>query len=55
MNGKLVICGSNASPIKVYDLQTGQELRTLTRHTLFVNAVAITPDGKWALLLMENW
>lgn len=48
-DSKLAICGTNASPIIVYDLQTGQELRTLYGHSLCVNAIAITPDGKWAV------
>ena len=35
--------------LKVWDLETGQALRTLEGHSDGVNAVAVTPDGKRAV------
>jgi len=37
---------SSDNTIKVWDLETGQELFTLDGHTAMINAVAVTPDGK---------
>jgi WD40 repeat protein len=34
---------------KVWDLETGRELRTLEGHSSHVYGVAVTPDGKWAV------
>ncbi|RPH86850.1 MAG: WD40 repeat domain-containing protein, partial [Chroococcales cyanobacterium metabat2.561] len=39
------ISGSSDSTIKIWDLATGKELRTLTGHSKGVNTLAITPDG----------
>ena len=35
--------------LKVWDLESGRELRTLTGHTNTVNGVAVTPDGSRAV------
>ncbi|NMG58848.1 WD40 repeat domain-containing protein, partial [Geitlerinema sp. P-1104] len=35
--------------LKLWDLETGRELATLTGHSWWVNAVAIAPDGKRAV------
>ena len=46
------IAHAPASPeraLRVWDLESGQLLRTLTGHTDWVNAVAITPDGRRAI------
>ena len=37
---------SSDNTIKVWNLETGQELFTLDGHTAMINAVAVTPDGK---------
>ncbi|NEP22897.1 hypothetical protein [Moorena sp. SIO3I6] len=44
-DGTKVISGSSDHTVKVWDLNTGAEIRTLTGHTSPVNAVAVTPDG----------
>ena len=35
--------------LKVWDLATGRDRRTLTGHTELVTALAVTPDGKHAV------
>ena len=35
--------------LKVWDLESGAELRTLQGHTAFVSCVALLPDGKRAI------
>ena len=35
--------------LKVWDLDSGTELSTLTRHSGWVNAVAVAPDGRRAI------
>ena len=37
------------APVKVWDLTSGQELRTLTGHADWVNSVAVSADGRLAL------
>ena len=45
-NRPIIYSGSENNKIKVWDLKTGQELRTLAGHRERVNAVAVTPDGE---------
>jgi WD40 repeat protein len=45
-NGKQIISGSWDKTIKVWNLETGKELDTLTGHTDSVQAVVVTPDGQ---------
>ncbi|MEG5036047.1 hypothetical protein [Microcoleus sp. AT3-D2] len=33
--------------LKLWDLTTGTEFKTLTGHTAYINAIAITWTGKW--------
>ena len=35
--------------LKVWDLETGRELRTLQGHSGFVHGVAVSPDGRRAV------
>ncbi|XZN92415.1 MAG: WD40 repeat domain-containing protein [Microcoleus sp.] len=46
--GKSTLLGgaSSDNTIKIWDLETGQELFTLDGHTAIINAVAVTPDGR---------
>ncbi|MDB9314152.1 hypothetical protein PN462_13655, partial [Spirulina sp. CS-785/01] len=41
-----VISGSGDNTLKVWDMQTGKELRTLRGHSDWVYAVAVTPEGQ---------
>ncbi|WP_437932652.1 AAA family ATPase [Sorangium sp. So ce291] len=48
-DGRIAISASDDNTLKVWDLATGQLLRTLQGHTSFVNRVAVTPDGRLAV------
>ena len=48
-DGTRVISDLFDKNLKVWDLDTGDEILTLTGHADWVNAVAITPDGKQAV------
>jgi WD40 repeat protein len=43
------ISASGDKTLKIWDTETGTEVRTLSGHTNWVNAVAIAPDGKTAI------
>jgi hypothetical protein len=40
--------------LKVWDLERGEELRTLSGHSDWVQAVAVTPDGKLAISASDD-
>jgi WD40 repeat protein len=40
--------------LKVWDLESGQELATLNGHSNSVNGVAVTPNAKWAVSVSED-
>lgn len=43
---QIVFSGSDDATIKIWELSTGKEIRTLTGHTHYVYSLAISPDGK---------
>ena len=48
-DGKRAVSASEDQTLKVWDLASGRELRTLTGHSDSVTAVAVTPDGQRAI------
>ena len=48
-DGKRAISASWDYTLKIWDTETGTELKTLTGHTSWVNAVAIAPDDLTAI------
>jgi WD40 repeat protein len=45
-DGKRIISGCRDKTIKIWDAESGQELRTLKGHKNWVTSVAISPDGQ---------
>ncbi|MDT9183853.1 MAG: WD40 repeat domain-containing protein, partial [Limnospira sp. PMC 289.06] len=48
-DGKRAVSASGDNTLKLWDLEQGRELATLSGHSGWVNAVAIAPDGKRAV------
>ena len=48
-DGRRAVSASEDNTLKVWDLETGQELRTLAGHSDSVNGVAVTADGRRAV------
>ena len=44
-DGRRVLCGANDNSLQLWDLATGETLRTLYGHTNPVWAVAVSADG----------
>ena len=47
--GHTALSGSNDFEMKLWDLDSGRELRSFTGHQDQINTVAISPDGRTAL------
>jgi WD40 repeat protein len=45
-DGQTLVSGSADKTIKIWNLSTGQEIRTLTGHSNPVNSIVISPDGQ---------
>jgi serine/threonine protein kinase len=45
-DGQTLVSASADKTIKIWNIATGQEIRTLRGHSSFVNYVAISPDGQ---------
>ncbi|BAY27998.1 WD-40 repeat-containing protein [Calothrix sp. NIES-2100] len=52
-DSKTLVSGSGDKTIKIWNLATGQEIRTLNGHSYSVRSVAISPDGK--TLASSSW
>ncbi len=52
-DGKYLASGSDDHAVKVWDMASGQELKTLRGHTDRVNSVAFSPDSK--ILASGSW
>ena len=53
-NGKKVVSGSNLKPIKIWDIESGECLKTLEVYSGWINSIAITPNGKKVVLGSRN-
>jgi WD40 repeat protein len=45
-DGRLLASGSDEGTVKLWDVETGQEVHTLRGHTGWVTSVAFSPDGR---------
>jgi WD40 repeat protein len=48
-DGTRVVSASSDRTLKVWDLESGRELRTLENHSAEVSSVAVTPEGRRAV------
>ena len=48
-DGKLLLTGGEDSTMRLWDLETGKEVRRFAGHEGRVRAVAFSPDGKLGL------
>jgi Tol biopolymer transport system component len=46
-DNKYIVSGSEDHTIKVWDIENGKELQTLSGHTASINSVSYSPDGKY--------
>ena len=48
-DGRRAVSASADKTLKIWDLATGHEVRTLSGHSNWVLSVAVTPDGRRAV------
>ena len=48
-DGRFALSGSGDKTLKLWEVATGNELRSFNGHTHHVNSVAFSPDGRFAL------
>jgi WD40 repeat protein len=48
-DGRRAVCACDDTTLRLWDLDSGEELRALVGHTHDVWAVAVTPDGRRAI------
>src|SRR5260370_40933831 len=53
-DGRRAVSASWDQTLRVWDLESGQTLRTLQGHTEAVKAVAVTPDGRRAVSASDD-
>ncbi len=53
-DGRWAVSASRDKTLKVWDLGSGQLVRTLEGHTNVVTGVAVTADGRWAVSASED-
>src|SRR5579871_2713903 len=53
-DSKLIVTGSSDNTARLWDVQSGKEIRTLTGHAHWVHSVAFSPDGKRVLTGSED-
>ena len=53
-DGRCAVSASDDRTLRLWDLGTGQTIRTLEGHTDLVKAVAVTPDGRRAVSASDD-
>jgi WD40 repeat protein len=53
-DGQHAVSASHDQTMKVWEVETGRELRTLTGHTNTITEVAMTPDGRRAVSASDD-
>ena len=48
-NGKQVVSGSEDKSVKLWNIETGTELSTMTGHSAPVSSVAFSADGRFVM------
>jgi WD40 repeat protein len=48
-DGKRIVSGSDDHTVKLWDVETGKEIRSFSGHSSDVSSVAFSPDGKRVL------
>ena len=46
-DGKYIVSGSDDDTVKLWEVESGKEIRTFTSHTDNVSSVSFSPDGKY--------